>query len=283
MDDRANKFPIAWQPLTPGGAAAFAGASFQRLFLFQLLVALLAAATVVWLICQTWFPVIERAINRLPAQSEIRYGKLAWPDESPIRLAENTFLAISVDLSQTGATRSLGHFQLEFTRTSLRIFSLFGFYQYPYPRDYRIAFSRPELQPWWGAWSPVMAAGCGVAMIIFLLLTWFLLATLYTVPVWLLGFFANRALTLQGSWQLSCGALMAGGIFLTTAILFYSFAILDLVQLTIAWPIHILIGWFYAIAGLFSLPRHPQAPPLKGNPFTPKSADKQLETPQRKD
>jgi hypothetical protein len=93
MDAPAEKPALAWQPLTARGVAAFAGASFGRLWSVQLVCALLAAATVVWGVAECWFPTIRKAIRKLPPQGEIRSGRLSWPEASPQNPAENRFLS----------------------------------------------------------------------------------------------------------------------------------------------------------------------------------------------
>ena len=50
---------FAWEPLTPRGVAAFARANFSRLLLVQFIVALLAAASVVWFLDDGCFPTIS--------------------------------------------------------------------------------------------------------------------------------------------------------------------------------------------------------------------------------
>ena len=69
---------FAWEPLTPRGVAAFARAKLGRLLLVQFIVALLAAASVVWFLDDGCFPTISEAIQQLPADGEIRSGKLDW-------------------------------------------------------------------------------------------------------------------------------------------------------------------------------------------------------------
>src|SRR5437660_1791698 len=86
-----------WQPITFGGVAAFSRASFGRLFLVQLLVALLVASSVLCFLILTWFPVIQKAIARLPEKGAIRGGQLTWNSPSPCWLTEGTFLSIIVD------------------------------------------------------------------------------------------------------------------------------------------------------------------------------------------
>ena len=130
-DDKAQ---IAWQPLTAKGVAAFAHASLGRLLVVQLIVALLAAGTVVWFLQSCWFPTIGEAIRTLPAQGELRAGNLDWTGPSPTSLAEGRFLAIVVDLDHTGEARSPAQVQVEFGRTGFKVYSLFGCGRGAYPQ-----------------------------------------------------------------------------------------------------------------------------------------------------
>jgi hypothetical protein len=259
--------PIAWQPLTPGGVAAFARASWGRLLVVQLVVALLAAGSVVWFLRAAWFPVIDDAIRRLPEQGEIRLGKLDWRGDSPTLLAGGRFLALAVDLDHGGQARSPAHLQVEFGRGDVQIFSLFGFVQEPYPRGWTLGFNHAELAPWWGAWAPAILAIALGLVLAGLMLIWMLLAALYSLPAWLAGFFANRTLRLGGSWRLAGASLMPGALFLTAAIVLYGLGALDLLRLGVAAAAHVVIGWGYLCASLLALPRCPVAVDVKSNPF----------------
>ena len=66
---------VAWEPFTPRGVAAFASAGLGRLLLVQFIVALLAAAAVVWFMDKGCFPVMGAAVQKLPATGEIRSGQ----------------------------------------------------------------------------------------------------------------------------------------------------------------------------------------------------------------
>ena len=267
MDVPAEKSRLAWQPLTPRGAAAFARASWRRLFAVQLAFALLASATVAWSLHHAWLPVCEQAIRQLPAQGEIRFGKLDWIGESPARLADSPWLAFSVDLTHSGQMRSPAHIQVEFGRSDVRIYSLLGFLQERYPPGWRLAFNRAELEPWWGAWAPELLACAAAALLAGLLVVWAILATLYSLPAWLIGLFANRDLSWSASWRLASAALMPGALLVTTAVFFYSLGFLDLVQLTAAVGAHFVIGWVYLVVSTLALPRHPGVPGPDKNPF----------------
>jgi len=124
VDDSVEKSCSAWQPFTPRGVTAFARASWRRLLLVQFVCALMAAAAVVGFLQQSWFPVIEQAINQLPNEGEIHSQRLDWRGDSPVSLAENRFLGITVDLNHSGGVRSPGHVQVEFGHIDVKILSL---------------------------------------------------------------------------------------------------------------------------------------------------------------
>jgi len=257
----------AWQPLTPRGVAAFARAPLRRLLLAQFIFAVLMAATAAWFLETAWFPAIREAIRNLPEQGEIRSGKLNWPGDSPLPLVEGHFLAFTVDLDHSGGMRSPAHVGVEFGRNDVRIFSLLGYSEWPYPPDNVIAFNRVELQPWWGAWRPpilwMTAGGVLAGFMIF----WTLLATVYFFPAWLAGFFANRDLNLRQSWKLAGAALLPGTVLVAVAVFFYGIGALDLVQLAAAGGASTVAGWIFLFAGVLASPKLSSATTERKNPF----------------
>jgi len=259
--------PFAWEPVTPRGVAAFADGSVRRLWLVQSIVAIVAAAVVLWFLLTAWFPVIQQAIGQLPARGSIRAGRLFWQGGPAASLAENHFLALGVDLRHEGTVRSPAHVQVEFGEKDLVLLSLFGALQMPYPRGYTIAFNRDELEPWWGAWRPAILALTAAAVISGLMLSWGLLALLYCPVAWLVAFFANRTLSLRGSYRLCGAALMPGALFMTVALVVYRLGALDVLLLLILAGIHILLGWVFAVWAPFWRPRINQAIPGTTNPF----------------
>ena len=128
--------PIAWQPLTPRGVAAFAFAPLRRLLLVQFIVALGVAAGVALLCYDRYVPVLAGAIEKLPAQSQVRWQRLEWHTNSPVMLAENRFLSLSVDLERSGQLRSVAHVQFEFGRSNVVVHSLLGYVVVPYPQGW---------------------------------------------------------------------------------------------------------------------------------------------------
>jgi len=262
----------AWQPLTPRGIAAFSGSSFARLIAVQFVVAMLVAASVLWLLLTAWFPVIEAAIRALPEKGEIQAGRLQWNGDNAVTLADSRFLAITVDPLHRGEARSPAHVQLEFGRFDCRILSLFGFIQVDYPRNYSLLFNRAELVPWWGAWRPALLTTIALATVAGLLAIWWVLAALYLLPTWLVALYADRRLSLFGSWRLAGAALMPGALFMAVTVFVYGRGFLSLIDLSAAFAAHFLIGWVFLLTSTLSFP-HSQAPePASVNPFQPTSS-----------
>jgi hypothetical protein len=256
----------AAQPLTTRAVAALARVPTAWLLLGQLMVALLVAGTVVWFLQRCWFPTIGDAIRRLPQQGALRSGVLEWQDSSPVCLAEGRFLAVVVDLDHVGQARSPAQVQVEFGRRDFKVYSLLGAAQRAYPRNGVVPFNRIELGPWWGAWAPAILAIAAATVVAGLMVSWVCLATLYCLPAWLIGFFANRDCSLGGTWRLSGAALTPGALLLSGVIVLYGWGALDLVRLAVGWVAHLVVGWVCLFLSILSLPRHQRAS-VKTNPF----------------
>jgi hypothetical protein len=208
----------------------------------------------------------------LPEEGEIRAGKLDWRGNSPVLLAEGAFLAFSVDLNHKGDIRSPAHAQIELGRDDFLIYSLLGYVEGRYPAGWVVALNREELEPWWGAWEPAILAITGALVAAGLMLAWQILATVYFLPVWLVGFFVNRNLGFRGSWRLAGAALMPGALLMAAGILCYDFGLFDLVRLAFVMGAHVVLGWIYCFIGPLFLPRNLATLAGKRNPFLPPPA-----------
>lgn len=264
----AEPSTFAWEPLTPYGVAAFARATFTRLLLVQLLVALVATGVITWFLYDSVFPVVRSAIQQLPDSGEIRSGRLNWRDTTPRLLATGHFLAFDVDPDHGGQINSTADVQIEFGRDTVRLYSLLGYLELDYPPDDIISFNRTELEPLWGAWKAEILFLAATGSLVCLLASWWLLATLYCLPVWLLGYYTNRDLNLRQSWRLAGAALLPGALLMTAGILLYDLGGLNLVQFGTVFLAHFVLVWIYLFVSLLFLPRTPVAPP-RGNPFAP--------------
>ena len=119
--------------------------------------------------------------------------------------------------------------------------------------------------------SPVgvkLLPGCGTELE---MMTWPLLALVYSLPAWLTAFYANRAVTWCGCWRLAGAALMPGALMVSVAIVLYGLRMFDLVKFGFAFALHLLVGWLYIFVSPLFLPRNPEVPPAEKNPFTSKT------------
>lgn len=264
----------AWLPVTPRGVAAFAAARTGRLLLVQFIVALIVAAASGWFLWVAWVPPIREAIKQLPSGSQIQGGSLEWPGRSPALLAEGHFLAFAVDLDHAGGNTSTAHVQVELGKHDWQVSSLLGVLDVPslvntaYPTQRIIALDRAEVEPWWGAREPFFILLAAAGLVVYLMISWALLAVIYSLPAWLVGFFANRAVDWRGSWRLAGAALMPGALLVAAAIVLYGGRAFDLVKLGFAFGMHFVVGWIYVFVSPLFLPRNPAVPPAEKNPFS---------------
>jgi hypothetical protein len=251
--------------------AAFAHASLRRLLLVQCVVAVLAAAAVVWFLEDAWFPVLRTAIHQLPATGEIRNEELIWPGELRGPLAGNPSLGVVVDMTHSGQLAREAQLQVEFGRKDCRIISSLGYAVVDYPGRWRIAFNRTELDPLWGAWEPAIVAGAAAVTFVGLMLSWMALATVYCIPTRIITLFENRDLNWRQSWRLAGAALMPGALFITFGMVAYGLNWIDLVRFGVVAGLHMVVAWIYLVVSPLFLPRHPTvAGKAKKNPFADK-------------
>lgn len=281
MDSLADSPPTAWLPLTPSGVAAFARASFSRLWLVQIVSAMLVAGTVVWVLNARWFPVISAAVEHLPQTGAIRAGHLECSGDPVQPLAESRFIAFAIDLQHAGQARSPSQIQFEFGQSDLRIYSLFGRAEARYPVSLAVPFNFQQLKPWWGAWAPILLVIAAFGTVLALLLSWTILATVYCLAVWLLGLYLNRDLTLQGSWLTAGAALMPGALVMSAAIAGYGIGKLGLVRLLAGWCFHLVLGWTYLILGATAAPKIAPVMVIRENPFKKPAVTQMEESPSK--
>ncbi|MBC8094328.1 MAG: hypothetical protein H7Y43_00820, partial [Akkermansiaceae bacterium] len=273
------KINSAWQPLTFKGVAAFSTASLKRLLLVQFLFALFVAATVAWLLSHAWFPTVRQAILALPETGRLVAGKLDWTNEPPRLLAESSFLAVITDLEHTGEIRVPADIQIELGRSDVRFVSLLGYRDEPYPSRRAIEFNRLTLEPRWGAWRPPILWIVFGIVFASLMLIWWTLASFYFLPLWLIGYLANRRLSVLGSWKLVGAALMSGAVLMALGLLAYGSGLVDPVGLMAVQVAHLVAGIVYCSASVFFLPKLSEDIIPKPNPFQPAEGTGSKETP----
>jgi hypothetical protein len=264
----ADAQPAAWQPLTFGGVAALAEARIGRLLAVELAVAIMIAVCAMWFLHRNYCPIILQAIQKMPETARVAQGKLQGVPETV--MAESKFLAIAAmpqSGSQIGQDADL---QLELRQNDLCTGSIFApdwGLDFPYKSGIVISLARSNLEPWWSAWQPVLLAAAGGAVVLILVLSWAVLASIYMMAAKFIAWFADRYLTWGGAWRLATASLLPGGLLLTGALILYGWAVIDLVGLSFFFAIHFILGWVYLVGGSLKVTRLFPAN-LNRNPFT---------------
>jgi len=259
----------AWQPMTFRGVAAFAGAPYGRLLVVQMVVALAAAISVVWVLGTAWEPVLLVALRELPDKGQIRYAQLDWSGDSPQRLAKSRFLSLVVDRDNTTPRGPEADLEIKLGRDRLQFHSLLGYIEVPYPRGWIIAVNRPELEPWWGAHRPAIFVAAGAGVVLGLWLLWCLMALPYAAVARFIGFWFDARLTWLSAWRLASAASLPGALVMAGAVFLYGWQRLSLVGLLLAVPLHFVIGWGYLLVAPGRVPRITEARTTARNPFNP--------------
>jgi hypothetical protein len=256
----------AWQPFTPRGVAAFAYAPLSRLWLVQGIVGLLAGGVLIWFLSVNWAPVIHEIIHELPESARLVNQELSGIDRAIS--AQRQVFSIGLEPVSTEASWQTADLQLQFRRRSGRLCSILGCLFFNYPAGLELKLGRSVVEPWWGAWQPMLLAGAGALTAISLLAGWALIALLYSIPAKVLGYYADRDATWLGSWKLAGASLLPGAVFLTGAIILYGLQWIDLLLFLWFFGVHLVIGWIYAGCAPFFLAPLPSNPRMKKNPFS---------------
>ena len=265
--DGATPSRAAWQPFTFGGIAAFAQARLGRLLLVELLAAVLVSGSAVRFLHRAYSPVMLETIQKMPETAKIADGHLAGFDATLI--AKTKFLAIAVTPEASGQIGQSADIQIQFRPTDFRVGSVFRpdlGWKFDYGPGATLNLSRSNLEPWWGAWHPILLATAGLAILALLFGIGAAVALIYTVPAKFIAWFGDRQLSWGGAWRLGSAALLPGALLMGAATLLYGWQAVDLIGLAFFFVAHTLMGWVYVAGGAWACPRlYPNA--LKQNPF----------------
>jgi len=266
-----------WQPLTFGGAAAFAGCTLSRLLAVQAIAACLVSAATVWFLTQSCFPVVDAAVLRLPDQAGVRYGRLNWPGPSPIVLGETPVVALAVNATDARSPGTTSDLEILFTPDGVRLSSLFGHSTLPYLNGWRLDVSRKAAESWWAAWRRAVVVGLWLIGSATMMLMSSGVALVTAVPVRFLGRLLRRSLTSRGAWQLAVASSYPAQLVWVAALVLYGSGRLSLPGLAVACAFHVAILAAYLVLTPWHLPRaetlqNPTVNPFKSTTPTPESS-----------
>ena len=262
--------PEAWQPFTFGGVAAFARARWRRLFVAQAAAALLFAAATVWFLGHCYAPVITQEIQKMPKSAGLADAQLSGLPG--ITISGSKFLSIAIAADDSAELDQSADLLIALRGRHVEISSILssalGSLEFDYPPPWTLDLSRSHLEPWWGAWRPVILAVAGLAAAVGLILLWTVLAWVYAPAAKLIAWFLDRRLSWSGAWRLACAALLPGAVLMALGLVLYGRQMVDVFGLGYFGAVHFLAGWVYLLAAPAFAPRSSSATANR-NPFRP--------------
>lgn len=268
--ERVRALVGAWQPLTGAGLAAFGQASVGRLIAFQLAAAAGIGLLLVVSLRLCWFPVIDQSLTQLPESAPLAAGRLEWPGTNPVRLAENPWLGLVVmpvaplPEDAPGQTADL---QLEILPRGLRLDGVFGHVERPYPPMWKLDLGRIPATATWDAWRRPISIILGTGTALFLLVSWWSLATAYLMPAWIFARIVGRSLSAGAVWKMAGAALLVGAAVGAGGLAAYACGMIRLPGILVSQILHIPVGWIWLAWGILASDSRPAAKPNSSNPF----------------
>ena len=250
-------------PVTFSGVASFAETGWGRLLGWQFMMALALGGAVLLVLARHWAPVVDSAMQQLPAETGWRDGALVWPDNKPVELGRNNYFCLIVDPEGTARQGQLADVQVELRREDWLLGSVFGYFELNYaPGD--LPLLREELAPWWGARRPFLLLALGAAAGALVWLGWLALGLAGGVVARSVAFYVDRQCNYTQGWRLAAAAQLPAALLLAVGVLCYALGLLPWMGLLVLVPLAALVAWAYLFFAPFFLPRIEAIEP---NPF----------------
>lgn len=267
MESRGDTVPqgkseIAFLPFTFGGIAHFGYARKAFLFTVELVIALLCSLSILWFVCDAYFPIVGQAIDSLPEEEvSITNNRLVWDERDGV-LAQSSKLAISINAYGGPKKLTDSDLTLELAMRSFKLHCINGYYtELPYQID-RFPLNRQRVTSWWKAWMGPLIFWIIFISFCSLVFVWQILSFLYMFGVKIIAWAARRQVEWTGAYMLSGASLMPGALLMTAGIFCYSIGCISLDGLGIVAAAHIGLAWIFLLISSLLLPKAPKPVPV---------------------
>ena len=202
-------------------------------------------------------PSSRKRSKKCPKGASLAGGQLAGLPG--VQISETKLLSIAITADEDAELDQSADLQIVLRRDHLEISSILssalGSVEFDYDSQSALDLSRSHLEPWWGAWRPVVLVAAGLAVVVWLLLVWTVLAWIYAPAAKLVAWFCDRQLSWPGAWRLACAALLPGAVLLALGLVLYGWQMVDVFGLGYFGTVHFLVGWVYLLAAPVFAPR----------------------------
>lgn len=246
--------------------AAFAYATFTRLFTVQCIVALLTATILAWVFAARFLPVLHESARAAPVGAVIQNRALSSPGPPLQTLAANASLEILLDLRNSGA-RGGGSAEITIVlrESNALVCGFLGCAILPYPAGYTLSLSSHQVAPWWAAWRKFITGAFIVSVVLLQWCAWCIVATLLAAPLRMIAFFSDLNVSIAGTWRLISASMLPGCFVVSLGLALYGYGTIDLLRLFLFFGLYLLCTFFFIVTSLVFLSRLARQ---KGNPFS---------------
>ncbi len=235
--------------------AAFARATLVRVMVFQFAFALAGAFALVLALRLAWVPTVEDALRQLPEHgANVKAGRLNWPGTNSVVLGERPQLSLMVNPVGGAKTGQVSDIQAELLPDRLRLRGLLGFVDLAYPPDLELPLTLTGGRAAWDAWRTSGAAVAGGLTALGLIAGWWILATIYTLPVWGIAVLASRSPGAAGAWKLAATSQLPATALLFGFQLLYAVRAIPPTGLGVGSVISLLSTWAWIAWAIAKLP-----------------------------
>lgn len=220
------------------------------LFSAWLLLAFLAAFVFLCFVQQRWIPIIETTMQSLPENLRLVSGNMDGLSRDFRMHRHNRFLSIEFLGHSDKMGNTTSDFQITLMPEAFRLNSLLGSICFDYPPKLRFDLSPSHLHPWWKSRKPLFAAAAFTMLVFILIGIGLILASVYSLPLFILAFLGKRRAGLLLIWRLAGSSLIPGAILWILAFALYASHLLGLLGLLLATALHLVVGWIYAMGSI---------------------------------
>jgi len=274
MADAGPTEPVdrpSWLSGARSWVAAVARGSLALALLIISAAAVGVALTSLRFVTTTWLPVMDNALRSLPAEAALSNGILRWPDSATRTLAGNPFLALVVNPAGSLPDDQTAEIQLEFRTNDVRIASLLGAMELPYPRNLNLPLGRSDVLPRWGAWAPHFTGLLGVGLLALTEYARILAALLATLPLRVAAAIGHRQATLGGCWRIALLAGLPASLTFAASTWFYQHRVVILPEFLGLVAAGLLVSIAALVLAPLAFPRRGPGSPFQSSSSPPQS------------
>ena len=185
-----------------------------------------------------------------PKAGDFGVGRLSIAGSNSFQLASNSYFGIAWAEGSPAGVGQTADIQWIFLTNRTVISGLFGSLETPYPTLPPFSFTRIDAIAAWGAWEGAVLLGVGVVAWAALVISWWVLATVYSLPYWACTRIAGAAISLLESWRVCAGALLTGALWMTMALISYSLGWIRVPVFLVLGGLHFVIPWVVLLAAV---------------------------------